>query len=141
MVTNPKYGWCTFQLGNFQGTPGYLTDVAVDLLDAFIGYYTQGYGVAVFDEEGSEFTLLLTRYNNGIFVIEEKDDVLLHNFSDLNINDLAKELINDIEGNINGWYEFLGFYDEKEAEQYKNELDKKIAEFKRYLAIVSRGVE
>ena len=30
MITNPKYGWCNFELGNFKGTPSCLTDVPVE---------------------------------------------------------------------------------------------------------------
>lgn len=133
MIKNPKYGWCSFELGDFQGSPSYLTDVAVDLLDAFIDYYAKGYGVAIFDEEGSFFTLLLTRYNWGIFLIEEKDYATLHDFSDMNVDDLAKELVNDIERDLNGWYDFLLFSDENEIYRYKIELDKKLMELKKYI--------
>ena len=101
MISNPKNGWCNFKLGDFEGTPSYITDVPIDLLDAFIDYYTRGYGLAYFDEEGSEFTLLLTWY--GVYIIEEKDNVKLHVFYDLNISNLAKEVIADIETNLDGW--------------------------------------
>ena len=101
MISNPKNGWCNFKLGDFEGTPSYITDVPIDLLDAFIDYYTRGYGLAYFDEEGSEFTLLLTWY--GVYIIEEKDNVKSHVFYDLNISDLAKEVIADIETNLDGW--------------------------------------
>lgn len=133
MIENPKYGWCSFELGDFQGSPSYLTDVVVDLLDAFIDYYVKGYGVAVFDEEGSYFTLVLTSYNCGIFLIEEKGCATLHDFSDMNIDDLARELINDIECDLNGWYDFSLFSDENEIERYQNELDKKMLELKNHL--------
>lgn len=58
MISNPRFGWYNFELGDFKGSTSYLTDVPVDLLDAFIDYHTKGYGVAVFDEEGSHFTLI-----------------------------------------------------------------------------------
>ena len=102
MISNPKNGWCNFKLGDFEGTPSYITNVPIDLLDAFIDYYTRGYGLAYFDEEGSEFTLLLTWY--GVYIIEEKDNVKSHIFYDLNISNLAKEVIADIETNLDGWY-------------------------------------
>ena len=136
MITNPEYGWCDFKLGDFLGSPSYITDVAVDLLDAFIDYYNRGYGVAVFDEEGSEFTLVLTSYNYGIFIIEEKDNAILHDFSDMNVDDLAQELVSDIKGNLDGWYNFLVLSDEAENESYRTELDKKIAELENKLSIV-----
>lgn len=101
MISNPKNGWCNFKLGDFEGTPSYITNAPIDLLDAFIDYYTRGYGLAHFDEEGSEFTLLLTWY--GVYIIEEKDSIKSHVFYDLNISDLAKEAIADIETNLDGW--------------------------------------
>ena len=67
MISNPKNGWCNFKLGDFEGTPSYITNTPIDLLDAFIDYYTRGYGLAYFDEEGSEFTLLLTWY--GVYIL------------------------------------------------------------------------
>ena len=108
MISNPKNGWCNFKLGDFEGTPSYITDVPIDLLDAFIDYYTRGYGLAYFDEEGSEFTLLLTWY--GVYIIEEKDNVKSHVFYDLNISDLAKEVIADIETNLDGWRNDFMYY-------------------------------
>lgn len=108
MILNPKNGWCNFKLGDFEGTPSYITDVPIDLLDAFIDYYTRGYGLAYFDEEGSEFTLLLTWY--GVYIIEEKNNVKSHVFYDLNISDLAKEVIADIETNLDGWCNDFMYY-------------------------------
>ena len=108
MISNPKNGWCNFKLGDFEGTPSYVTNAPIDLLDAFIDYYTRGYGLAYFDEEGSEFTLLLTWY--GVYIIEEKDNVKSHVFYDLNISDLAKEVIADIGTNLDGWCNDFMYY-------------------------------
>lgn len=108
MISNPKNGWCNFKLGDFEGTPSYITNAPIDLLDAFIDYYTRGYGLAYFDEEGSEFTLLLTWY--GVYIIEEKNNVKLHVFYDLNISDLAKEVIADIETNLDSWCNDFMYY-------------------------------
>ena len=79
MISEPKYGWCNFKLGDFFGHPsGYMTDVVQDLLNAFINFYKNRASVVVFDEEGSYFTLLLTY--NGIYIIEEKEEVKLFVF-------------------------------------------------------------
>lgn len=121
MISNPKNGWCNFKLGDFEGTPSYITDVPIDLLDAFIDYYTRGYGLAYFDEEGSEFTLLLTWY--GVYIIEEKDNVKSHVFYDLNISDLAKEVIADIETNLDGWCNDFMFYPSSN-EEIKEKIEK-----------------
>ena len=132
MISNPKNGWCNFKLRTFEGTPSYLTDVAIDLLDAFIDYNKSGRGIAWFDEEGTEFTLVINPYS--LFVIEERGKgPILHDFSEMKIENLEKELINDIESDLDGWYDFLLFSDEKENERYRDELDKKIAELKQYI--------
>ena len=81
MISNPKYGWCNFDLKVFHGTPSYLTDVPVDLLNAFIQYHTTGTGIAWFDEEGTEFTLVITPYS--LFIIEEKNEPVLYDFSEI----------------------------------------------------------
>lgn len=131
MINNPKNGWCTFQLGDFVGFPSYLTDVPVELLDAFLDYHEKGTGTAVFDEEGSFFTLLLTKYNNGIFVIEEKDETVLHDFSDMDVEELEKELLTDIKRDFLSWVnEFVVM--EEDASQHKKDIAERISKLKKY---------
>lgn len=128
MITNPKHGWCRFELGDFKGSPSYLTDVPVELLDAFIDYYTKGHGMAWFDEEGTEFTLVITPYS--LFIIEEKEEPVLHDFSEMKIENLEKELIEDIEKDLNGWSEFITDDDREEILQHRNDIRQKIAKLK-----------
>lgn len=131
MISNPKHGWCNFELGDFKGTPSYLTDVPIDLLVAFIDLHAKGSGVAWFDEEGTEFTLVLIPYS--LFIIEEKEEPVLHDFSEMNIKDLEKELIEDIEKDLNGWSEFITDDDREEILQHRNEIRQKIAMLKEML--------
>lgn len=128
MISNPKHGWSNFDLRVFHGTPSYLTDVPVDLLNAFIQYHTTGTGVAWFDEEGTEFTLVITPYS--LFVIEEKDKPVLHDFSEMKINNLEKELIEDIEKDLIGWSEFITSDDREEVIIHRDEIRNKIATLK-----------
>lgn len=128
MIANPKYGWCDFELGDFKGVPGYLTDVPIELLNAFIDYHTKGYGIAVFDEEGSFFTLVMTQYNCGIFIIEERNHIALHDFSYMNVTDLENELIRDIESDLNGWLNFTVDDDPEETKRRNTNIKQKIAE-------------
>lgn len=106
MLSNPKAGWCELEIGNFKGTPSYLTDVPVDLLTAFINYYKKGIGAAFFDEEGSEFNLLLSNYSAYIIYVDCENKSTLYEFPDIDIDNLAKELITDIKSNIDSWANF-----------------------------------
>ena len=127
MISNPKYGWCNFKLGDFIGHPsGYMTDVVQDLLNAFINFYKNRASVVVFDEEGSYFTLLLTY--NGIYIIEEKEEAKLFDFSEFNIYELASELINDIESDFDNWVDFT---EEEGGDQFASvHIYNKICELK-----------
>ena len=128
MISNPKHGWCDFDLRSFHGSPSYLTDVPVDLLNFFIQYHATGTGIAWFDEEGTEFTLVITPYS--LFIIEEKDEPVLHDFSEINIGNLEKELIEDIEKDLTGWSEFIIDDDREEVITHRDEIRNKIAMLK-----------
>ena len=132
MISNPKHGWSNFDLKTFHGTPSYLTDVPVDLLNAFIQYHTTGTGIAWFDEEGTEFTLVITPYS--LFIIEEKDEPVLHDFSEINIGNLEKELIEDIEKDLTGWSEFITSDDREEVIMHRDEIRNKIAMLKKIIS-------
>ena len=117
MIGNPKHGWCDFDLGDFHGCPSYLTDVPVDLLQAFIDLHTRGSGIAWFDEEGTEFSLVLTPYS--LFIVEEKVEPVLHDYSEIIISNLEKELIDDIKHNLGAWASFYCSLDNDEEFQQK----------------------
>ena len=132
MISNPKHGWSNFDLKTFHGTPSYLTDVPVDLLNVFIQYHTTGTGIAWFDEEGTEFTLVITPYS--LFVIEEKNKPVLHDFSEINIDNLEKELIEDIEKDLIGWSEFITSDNREEVIMHRDEIRNKIAMLKKIIS-------
>lgn len=132
MISNPKYGWCDFKLGNFEGTPSYLTDVPFDLLNAFLDYHYKGAGMAWFDEEGTEFTLVITPYS--MFIIAERDgNPVLHDFSELNVSDLENELMEDIESDMIGWSEFIIDDDREEIMIHRDSIWQRIAKLRKFV--------
>lgn len=131
MISNPKHGWCNFNLGTFEGTPSYLTDVPLDLLVAFIDYHNKGCGVAWFDEEGTEFSLVITPYS--LFIIEEKERIILYDLSEMNIENIEKELVEDIENNLYGWIYFMTDDNPEEIKQYEIKLMKNLSTLKKYI--------
>ena len=108
--------------------------VPKDLLDAFISYFTRGTGIAWIDEEGSEFTLVLNPYS--FFIISERDKVNLINLSDVKDIDLVKELIADIEENIDSYSKFWCVIQQNNLEailEHKKEIELKIKQLKKII--------
>ena len=122
MLSTPTAGWCKLTIGDFTGNPSYITDVPTDLLNAFIDYYKKGISAAFFDEEGTDFNLLLSNYSIYIVYNDYYGKSLLYAFHDININDLTKELIIDIKANINAWTHFSTSCDQELNWESKDRL-------------------
>lgn len=132
MISKPELnGWCQFGLGNFHGTPSFVTDVPVDLLDAFLQYHRTGFGMAWFDGEGSEFALILTPYS--IFIVEKKESFVLYDFSDCKIAELERELIRDIEKDLYGWSMFTEGSDAEEISSHRDMILQEITKLKKII--------
>lgn len=128
MISNPKYGWCDFDLGDFHGHPSYITSVATDLLEASYNYaFGKSNHITIrFDEEGSYFILLADCYD--CYIIEQKDEDTLHSI-DIGIKDLIREIVRDIESDIDTWAAF-GIFDDLEIKVNKKWMINTIKELK-----------
>lgn len=131
MISNPKNGWCDFELGDFHGRPSDSTNVAIDLLETLRNYKYNGQGMAWFDEEGTEFSLVLTPYS--LFIIEECGDIAaLHDLSDVKGN-IIDEVISDVESDLYEWSRFGVFdNDEEEIKINRDMIRDLIAQIKDY---------
>lgn len=125
MIQNNGHGWGTFQLGNFTGRISYIEDVPVDLLQAFIDWREKGSGCAWIDEEGTEFTFVLTPYS--MFVISERNNTELFNLSEFKFEEIEKELIDDIESDLDGWSEFIPNDDIEEIQSHREIICTKLS--------------
>lgn len=129
MLRMPMYGWSQIEIGDFEGSASYLTDVANDCLLAMIHHYETGFDfVTNFDAEGWTFKVIADEYN--VFVIEDKDKPVLHTY-DKGIDDLAKEIVSDIEKYFDDWIRWDYVVEEddeevlqKEAERLRSNLKK-----------------
>ena len=130
MISNPKNGWCDFDLGEFHGTPSYITDVPMDLLNACYQYIigNSEFITIRFDEEGNSFILVADYYD--CYIIEQKDEAKFY-WTNINIKSMIKEIIDDIEKDIDNWAKFGSDDDPKEIKYNKTrmlELIEKIKE-------------
>lgn len=121
MFSKPKYGWTHVSIGDFDGSASYITDVPIDVLDAFIDFYKLHKNICVdFDEEGSTFVLVVVS-DIDIYVISEREQVIAYKI-DTNINELTNEIISDFEKYIKDWENFTYGFEKLEVERKVNEL-------------------
>lgn len=129
MLSNPKHGWCKFELGGFRGHPSYLTDVPVDILEMCINYKKKNAAICDFDEEGSDFVLIFA--NGEVYVIATREDSMLYRFPETTPEALIEEIILDIERNLDLWNEEFSIEeDSDEIEKHKSEIIQKLEELK-----------
>lgn len=130
MLGKPVFGWTNIEIGNFNGSASYLTDVANDCLTAMIHSFESGFDFVVsFDAEGWTFKIVSDDYCT--YIIEEKDEARLY-VIEKNRSDLAKEIISDIEESFDDWvhWDYIEEMDEdgsefkKEEERLKSNLEK-----------------
>ena len=127
MLNNPKCGWCKFELGEFRGTPSYLTDVPLDILEMCINYKKKNASICYFDEEGSDFVLIFA--NGEVFIIATREDSMLYQFPETTPEALIEEIILDIERNLDLWnVEFTIEEDPDEIEKHKLKIIQKLEE-------------
>lgn len=104
IVSQPKYGWASFNLPKFRGKLSYIDNVADTILNACKTYLeTEQQVVMTFDEEGSEFHVLIQPYTT--FVIHETDRPRLYAY-DIDAERLIRQLAIDIESNLEDWIIF-----------------------------------
>ena len=129
MLSNPEYGWCNFELGEFKGSPSYLTDVPVDILEMCIDYKKKNASICYFDEEGSDFVLIFA--NGEVYVIATREDSMLYRFPETTPEALIEEIILDIERNLDLWdAEFTIEENPNEIEKHKLKIIQKLEELK-----------
>ena len=118
MFTIPKHGWVNLQINDLSKRASYLTDIPNDCLDAFI-YALQNNAptVVFFDAEGWDFHLVTSYYQS--YIIVDKDDTKLY-VIEKNILELARELYEDINNNLNDWLNWDMKEDETKEERREN---------------------
>lgn len=135
MFTKPQYGWVNIEIEEFSERASYLTDIPNDCLDAFIFAREKGVpAVMYFDAEGYDYHLIASYF--GTYIIIEKDEIKTYHF-DKTFADLAKELINDIEQNIDEWanWQSDNQYNSRELKRNKRILEQKVGRLKQLLAV------
>jgi CO dehydrogenase/acetyl-CoA synthase epsilon subunit len=102
MLTKPKHGWVTLQIGDLEFTASYLTDVPQDFIDAFVDILKNNKTV-FFHLDGESKGDLLIILGRIYFYAIECNKNKLYDLNDINIYKLMKEFIKDMEINQDEW--------------------------------------
>lgn len=127
MLSNPKHGWCNVNIGDFKGSASYLEDVPFNCVDAFISYFTKSNNInsiaITFDEEGNDFILVCDYYDT--YVIINRDKQKIKYIEDIDIRQLAIELLEDLERDFDAWVNWLSYDepDEGREENLRNRIE------------------
>lgn len=138
MLSKPCAGWTKVTIGDFEGRASYMTDVPMDCLIAFINALEYNIPASIlFNEEGSEFTLVTSV--DGTYIISEREEPKLFVINKGFLK-LVRELINDIEDNLEDWvlwdYDYE-FHNDSEGilNERRNIIKKRIKRLKELLKI------
>lgn len=117
MLRKPSEGWSQITIGNWSDRCSYLTDVPRDLLNAiwFCIKWNEPQSVKC-DAEGWEYIIVFDSYQ--IFIIEYNEEGNGYRLVDceIDIKMLAKELVSDIENEIDSWVHDWDCEDKSEVE-------------------------
>lgn len=130
ILSNPKFGWASVDLGKFKGCVSYLNDIAFEWLEALkVAIENNTIATLYGDEEGSNFYIVLDNYYG--FVVEFREETKVIDI-DYGIIDFAQELCKAIKTDIKGWANFCEFedYSEVKLKEKENELLELIADIK-----------
>ena len=120
---NPRCGWCDFQLGDFDASLSYLTDVMYDTLAMCLDYLKTGGGTVQYDrEDEGTFTLAITR--DGVVILDEN---LLEKVRSVDIEpeEFCKQALDCYYRNSTAWINFanMGCTEEERAQYEKEETE------------------
>lgn len=103
MLSRPESGWCDITVGDFCSRASYLTNVPMDILKALNG---TGTPCVCFDAEGWEFFVIFSWQETLVIGYGEpfgqSDGYCVKSF-DITKKEIAKQVYNDISGNIDAW--------------------------------------
>ena len=137
MLSKPVCGWTTIKIKDWSDRASYLTNIHLDLLNSLINSYSEYCQPACirYDAEGWEGIIVIDDY--WTYIISEnadseneeevKSEVLT---IEINRDDLAKELIEDIEQNFNDWCDWQYWQDKEDMLIQKEELSMSLNKLK-----------
>ena len=94
ILTNIKYGWCDFRLDGYEARPSYVRFLPLDILDAYKEYCKSQHCIIEFDEELTQFCLII--WENNLLILDNRNNKFNITPVKLNAKEVLNKLINEI---------------------------------------------
>ena len=122
MLTTPQYGWSEIIIGDWYDRCSYLDDVPYKLLEAVDVVNRTGRPYcAKFDAEGYEYIIAFDVHETHIIHCDFEGEYHYYTI-EINIKDLARELLSDIRRDLDLWAEWPFSVSEDEICERKKDL-------------------
>jgi len=122
-LEKPGAGWSSLKIDdgktNFIGALSYVDDVTGIFLSKFNQYLDGEDVILTFDEEGTEFSIIMKHYDK-LMIISEREKYKLHVFN-IWSDDIIKPICEEILKNYEDWIKFDIFCDDKNSTEFKEE--------------------
>lgn len=126
MFSKPETGWVDINIGNYEISASYLTDIPMDFLNSLINSLENNLPFSVFiDEEGIEN--ILCAYYHGVFIITMDGSNVEYKKIDMDFNTFRAEIVKDIETYLNDWIDWNMKDDPKMLKSREIELRNKLS--------------
>ena len=104
LFSNLDHGWCDLNIEDFHGRPSYIKYVPMNIIDAWDEYQNTGHCIIEFDEEGSEFCIVVWNgYLDNAVILSHKNGRTKSYFVKTSGKELLKQLVADIVSNVDEW--------------------------------------
>lgn len=125
ILSNVKNGWCKFEIEDFHGTPSYIKYLPMNILDAWEEYQKTGHCVIEFDEEVSEFCVVIwDSWNDNAVILTHDNGYKKCHFLKIGGSQLLTLLVSEIVSNVDMWAKWCSSTNDYSA--IKQELESRI---------------
>lgn len=113
ILTNIKYGWCDFNLGDYYGRPSYISNLPMQILNAYEEYVKYNHCIIEFDEELTQFCLVL--WENIVVIVDNRNDKVQSVYINKSPREVLNKLVNEIINDTRTWAEWIAIDDTEES--------------------------
>ena len=113
ILTNIKYGWCDFNLGDYRGRPSYISNLPMQILNAYEEYVKYNHCIIEFDEELTQFCLVF--WEDIVVIVDNRNDKVQSVYINKSPREVLNKLVNEIINDIRTWAEWIAIDDTEES--------------------------